>query len=57
MNIYEDFVRCPSCEHPYFKKEILYTVNKHAFEEKSEKVLAKESVVRYTCEKCGQILI
>lgn len=56
MNLYEEFLRCPKCDNAQFKKETIYTINKHAFNEHNRRVEETPDLILYNCTKCNHLL-
>ncbi|MEK2536277.1 hypothetical protein [Tetragenococcus halophilus] len=55
MLMHEEFYRCPECDHPYFKVETHYLLDKKVME--TENVASPyQSIRRFKCTKCGTLI-
>ena len=51
---HEDFMRCKHCEHPYFKKDEHFLINKDAYLD-AEIIEEFKTNIIYTCKTCGTV--
>lgn len=51
---HEDFMRCKHCDHPYFKKDEHFLINKDAYLD-AEIIEEFKTNIVYTCKKCGRV--
>lgn len=51
---HEDFMRCKHCNHPYFKKDEHFLINKDAYLD-AEIIEEFKTNIVYTCKKCGSV--
>lgn len=56
MRIHEDFIRCPKCNHPYFRRVEYALLDKLFYENTPPIIKEHTTYAEHLCMDCGHIL-